>query len=376
MNQESPVKIGTEVEMPFPTSWPNDRVEAAAREFGKKKGWPSSIAPSTILGSHDYEQYAKADPSERIFGIIRHWSTHPWETMWPENFRSPDGWERGWESAHEFRFYGPAETIRETFRRYDTLQVYLDSWGNRPQTGYGTHIHMGVKEWLHDKFDNPNSMKWFTTPIARLVYGYLTERLGGIKEIVSRHRGVQYAFGSSPIYEIHNRWVANQSDSESIHSTNWVQGGRKSLPTFEARMFAATTKMDAVKGYTALLISLLKRAESLMTPELIKAAANYLNAGDKCPLTAAFYGPGGMYTSEHMKDEVRETGFWTAPLLSWIDETIKNNGEPTPFEGSLYEIYDIIPDTGEKVTNFELPARNSAGKRQAFEAASPLAAAA
>lgn len=45
------------------------------------------------------------------------------------------------------------------------------------------------------------------------------------------------------------------------------------------------------------------------------------------------------YTVNSLKDEIKETGWWSDALCSWIDATVKNDGRPTPFEGQLTEIY-------------------------------------
>lgn len=341
MNKDTPVTLGVEVEAQYPIEFPTPKVREAAETFVNSwyiKGYghaPERINPATGLHERGVSPVHFLMPHPRVGAKTvagRAYASHDWEKeVLPEEYRSPLGWERGWEVAHEFRFMGPAATIKDAFERYDNLQKYMDAWKIVGFQGCGTHIHMGVVDWINKT--------WPKNPAAtNLLYGYIASRAFAMAPVISLHRQVAvYPFlrATTPLLEIHN--YAN----DAIKNGGWhyLQYLRKGIPTFEARMFAATNVMDAVKGYTALLVHMLKRAESKMTKEFV-SEFKILPAGTTTTPTKGFFGEMNKYTVEHLKDDIRELGWWSAPLISWIDETLKRNGEPTPFEGSLHEIYD------------------------------------
>lgn len=161
----------------------------------------------------------------------------------------------------------------------------------------------------------------------------------------------------------------------------------------EMRIYAATAETRAIQGWVAFLVFLLKNFERQLTedvngfdnyvrPTNVSEASGYDNntgaylaptkevVGE--PPTKGIIVNPATYSLDHLKNEIRETGFWVAPLISWIDETLKRDGAPTPFEGSLHEIYDTDAAAEVKTT------KASSGKRKSarFCASEPMLAAA
>lgn len=369
MNHETPVSIGAEVEIPYPTSFRSNEVKAEClkilKAFYAKNHLvlpftETGIVPAHILSIRtESERFAPPGIGE----APRDWATHKWEDSLPAEFRSPDGWERGWESAHEFRFRGGATTMREVCHRFDTLGDYFKAWGHtEPDTNYGTHIHFGVRDWLFKRYpkhsthrdtDAPyeNTVSWGLSPAARLVFAAINLRHQQLMALVEPRRRAHNCGGTFPneLTQPTPLWVLhNYLSTGGYRNHTALQIGRKGIPTFELRVFESTTNTNAIKGWVALMVSILKNCERLITDEILDSIKPITDRDSRTgalkwpaglPATAGLIVEPDKFTMEHLKDEIWATGFWPAPLCSWIDETLKNGGCPTPFEGTLHELY-------------------------------------
>lgn len=355
MKKESPVKIGIEVESAFPTNAFARKNPEVRKHLDTK---PYGFETDKILYSgHD-----------------------GWEDGLPDGYKSPAGWQRGFDGEMEFRFSGPASTLKEAFKRLDNLQVFIDNWGIDKFTNSGTHIHFGMFEFLKKKYFPKGlnaSNGLFTTAggntaaalasvdhaihytaILRFYQAYFVSRQAAIWKLISPwRRTYSYChpatgfyipietpgsvFGhdpytgasickstpSTPLQVIHNAIRAGVSVG-SVADHAWCPSNRKGLPTFEFRAFPATAKMDAVKGYLILMQNMLHRAiakvDEIGYDELVRVRA----VGEAVP---DFVAPFHTYTYEQFVKEVEETDFYREPLLAWMEATILNNGEPTNF---------------------------------------------
>ena len=416
-SKESPVTIGAEVESIYPGAWPNDTIRNICWGI---KGYPfSGLSPSIAL---DYRDGQETDPTEMLCGQKRIWQIHKWEAGIPEEYRSPGGWERGWEAQHEFRFRGPAPTYAEAHKRFDNLGAYFKAWGHRPSNyQYGTHIHLGVKEWLDRRFPAQVRQDWFNSEVARLLYAAIMFRNPAIWSLIPLERRTHNSGGTftlpaysntTPLYQIHQ--FVNQRGCPRYSA---LIAGRKFIPTFEMRTYASTTETRAIQGWVALMVFLMKNFERLITDEAIAAlipwpAETYNTAGgrvanvtpqpgggyrwgeeraqpdlqtshwtlpDRDVLTPQTHSIDGIivnpatYTIDHLKEEIRATGFLSAALCSWIDETRKRDGACTPFEGSLHEL-DIDSGSTSTTETPKAAAKKRHGRR--YVTSEPMLAAA
>lgn len=378
---ETPTKIGVEIEAAYPPVYPTLELKKLCDAF-----WMSILSRGFHYGTPcDIFSY-NARQSRNVSNDARGYSIHPWEEFLPEKYRTPGGWERGWEGNNfEFRFMGPADTIKETFTRYDNLQTFMDEWKVRAFEGCGTHVHLGVADWIRTHFPTHSLSydTWYTTIPSKLLYGFFIQRSHLIEKFVPVFRrngcgGSMYnsCSGLTSLLDIHNFWLR---ESACVPWAGALQPARKGLPTFEVRLMDGTHELNVVKGWTAFLIALMKTAERMFTLELLDKCAT---RGTQDTPASHVLPPTSNHSIDHLKAELRETGFWVAPIISWMDETLKRNGDHAPFEGSLHEIYpdsDTGTDSNEGSQDNSTPkdkARTARRKSEGIKAPVPLAAAA
>lgn len=405
--RETPVTIGIEVEAHYAPSWPNEEIRQACTKhahalapyrFGASAG--QSVSPGMFWEAWCHEnpkQFEAPRLSTKAVkepdGNTRHFTVHSWEKdVLPPSHQTPDGWETGWEFAHEFRFMGPTDTFREIFRRLDELKRFMNAWGLNNFSGCGTHIHTGVRSLIEDQFGKPlNRDTWHHSQAAKLLHGYIVSRAHQIHGITMPHRRQMPLCGpegngasgytNTSLMFIHNNIVQRGLD----YNYSYIARNRRNVPTFEFRMFSGMRETDTIKGYVALLCSMIKRAKDNITPTLVEELKTIPverdSLGHPVVIPDTEVPTGGVlvrpekYSVDRLKDEIREAGIWPDALCSWVDETIKRNGAPTPFEGSLDEIYNHPDNTdGEKVVNLPIPEERSVISITDHETAVPVAA--
>lgn len=260
----------------------------------------------------------------------------------------PAGWERGVDGQMEFRFKGGSHTMEEVFLRCDSLEEYMKKYGIDSFEGQGTHIHVGIRDWLKARY--PAAFKshecWLSSKATALTWAYLAQRQNPIWALIpevrtnntwcSPYRPSYRA--TTPLAQIHNRFV-----NDSWTATDYcgaLETRRHGYTTFECRMFQGTNVLGAVKGWATLLVALIKGAERKLDElDWSKVVALPDNTPpEKVPTRDLFVHP-STYDMAALRKEIKETDFLSEPLLDWMERTVRSKTQLVPFNGDLSEIY-------------------------------------
>lgn len=272
---------------------------------------------------------------------VRDASEESWSDDHPE---CPNGWidhEDG-GGQWEFTFDGPADTLKEAFTLLDRMGPFLKKHKFTAFNNCGTHIHLGMKEFLQERYKTQELVdyNWAESRVANIYHIYFVQRITTLYDLVPAWRKtstwceVPYqAQHNYPLWRIHNKAIVEGGFYTSVNYSAVEK--ERNWPTFEFRQFPGTANTDAVKGYLCLLINMLKRAERLITKEVVANDTPLVEMRDFEVPTKKIFVNGPSFTISHLKAEVCETDCMSEPLIKWIDSTVRNKGEPTGFTGTL-----------------------------------------
>lgn len=345
---EKPPKIGVEIE----ANWPllsNELTDIFTRvaQIAFNASSPMT-AYDTFKGS-----LARASQLENYNTVTREFYR-----IAPKKYHFPFGWDKGSDSGVELRFDGPAQTLDEAKGLLKGGTDWLHAFGHNTFSGAGTHVHLGHVAWLDERFGKSGPIR---ERAEALLWGYFATRERAIFDIASPHRrttgmcqpyfmnttGTAVATHrtprgdnvhlctfdkNTPAWALHNHLLTHFSPHEYAPSGydaalhGWYRHGglqgcsicnrRKGLPTLEFRNFAGTREFTAVFGYVKLLYTMFLNAAEVLTEEACRAKK-------EDSLSATILVNPFNYSIAHFKKETDDP--W---LLKWIDETVKNRGEP------------------------------------------------
>lgn len=267
----------------------------------------------------------------------------------------PLGWRNGRDAHMEFRFDGPADTMQEAFRRLDVLKAFFHKYRFNNFEDQGTHIHFGARDFLKENYpDSFLKTRWRSSITAKFLCAYLAVRTAPIWGLIPDWREssgwcepielclineIDGCESGSSLLRLHN-YLAAKGDNVQGLLSGCVEFHRRDLPTFEVRMFPGTKNLDAIKGYLALFISMIKRAKMKMDQIDWKEVAPLPSDTPDAKIPTSSLLP--HYDNFDLKDlrkEIEETDFLVEPLLDWISRTRKSDSRLVPFHSDLSEIY-------------------------------------
>lgn len=255
------------------------------------------------------------------------------------------GWHRGFDCDLEFRFSDkkPCTSLLDAYARCDALEAYLKKWDITSFSGCGTHIHLGLQDWLEAKYPEETryGSSWMCTTPSNLLYGYYHNRLSPLWNLIPPGRkGAQWCLQDSipgtALWQIHNAFLS----PITCYYHRAIERGRRNIPTFEFRMFDGTNKLGAVKGYITLLINMLKTAEKKLDAYDFSTYQR-ISATDKCNTEGIFF-PRGACDMTTLRKEVRAADFQSEPLLDWMSRTEASKSRLVEFEPDISEITNNV----------------------------------
>lgn len=253
----------------------------------------------------------------------------------PEKYHFPAGWDKDHDAGVEMRFNGPANTLEKAEELIRRGSKWLRDFGHNTFTGAGTHVHLGHVAWVQETFSDAKDR----LVAERLLWGYFASRERALFEISPAHRynhGYCIPMFNASRQNQSTRWLApagtipewvfhtvlrdgtaNLQDIQTYEfGGSSICNRRKSFPTIEFRVFAGTNCETALIGYVRLLHNMFKRAQRLLTPEVVHAQRS-------SDLPRPFLVNPYSFNVSQLKDEIKNP--W---LRTWIDKTVLNRGEP------------------------------------------------
>lgn len=305
----------------------------------------------------------------------------------------PPGWQHmGADGGGlEMSFAGPQISLSEVFAKLDAAQEWMEKAKVTQFRNSGTHIHLGVPEFLKSSgllpvVPTPNDI------LLKSFWGYFGTRERAIWQLIPPKRRINSGGGRSdfifpegashdpnddrheficyiqrpdgslavvlteashllahglPTHGLTTRSDARRYPLLDIHQSilfspgmgcaargGTIQIYRKGLPTFEFRMFDGTANCQHLKGYVCLLINMLLRARQIITPEVAARLPN-LSSEEQVASVGHLVQPLD-FQVENLVKEVQEVDFFGEELAEWLPKVKAANGAPVDFEHGDY----------------------------------------
>lgn len=239
-------------------------------------------------------------------------------SRFPEKFQFPAGWHK--TSDHcgmECKFSSPTQSRKEVEKRITEFASFLRAWGINTFGNCGTHIHIGIPDWIEKRYpgtsDKARIMRLRAESAA---LGYIQLRSNALKAIVPPHRRenqyCRFPFpaisgnvyitplwscpdlcditgvppqsipgvastavinSKTPIWALHNMFLTAKSTTIfGAQGTYSCVVDRRRYPTFEFRLFPGTGVKRDLIAYSRLVLEMFDNVAGMLEkPENLKA---------------------------------------------------------------------------------------------------------
>lgn len=354
MRDPLPVKVGIEVEANFPNHIPESIPIRGELCKLIQPETPENVSEAELVA---YFSQAASNVSTRFAAGIK---------AMPDPYRIPAGWERSTDpsSGMEFKFDGPAEDESDVFQRLSSLVKYFSAWGIKSFANSGTHIHLGIPDWLDAKFSKEDSQ--FRTRAESLATLYMLTRSNALRKLVPEcRRKNQYCVfpfsgktsvmntvqaqtqapgnvlnyfymderetpmvisRATPTWAIHNAAIYTTRPRKLFQERYGAIINYRHLPTFEFRLFPGTGSENLLQGYFKLVMGMFENLSKIFED---KTTLSHLTADAKSPYCVNPYSFGPQDLIDEFHDS--ELKYFLTVLLENAGKLAPSDARPTSF---------------------------------------------